>query len=92
MKERKSHRHEPPTPTPTPTPTPIPHQHHHSHHRKTITEVYPNETAVYDSFVHWKQKHGKYFGKDEEDKKFQVYKQNFFFVHKHNMKHEETGL
>ena len=58
VSERKSHRPEPPHPTPEPTPGPIPHH---------GLEVYPNETAVYDSFVHWKQKHGKFYGKEQED-------------------------
>lgn len=55
------------------------------HSTSTQTLGTPNDTALYDSFNHWKQKHSKLYTSTEEDKlRFQIYKSNVLKIVDHN--------
>lgn len=47
-----------------------------------------NDTAIYDSFVHWKNRHNRIYSDDENTKRFAIYKSNYLFVNEHNKKFE----
>jgi C1A family cysteine protease len=57
-----------------------------THPRHTTPVLFDeNDTPIYDAFVHWKQRHGRnYFGAEEDNTKFQVFKQNYLFINEHN--------
>jgi len=59
---------------------------HETHSNVNFVDI--NETAVYDSWVHWKNRHNRLYNDAEEKQRFSIYRENYKFVMTHNQLYE----
>jgi len=50
---------------------------YHVEHHKSVNFLEINDTAIYDSWVHWKNRHNKLYNNAEEKQRFGIYKGNY---------------